>query len=372
METFLDRDLYDFTVGQAVFEHFPTTEVVYQFIDRRATVLEKPNEFLAKLKEKVEEIADTTLAMADVKYLEGLGYFKTSYLRFLQTHGLKSENVKIGIDEGKLSVKVKGTWSETIFWEVPLLAAITELYLENSPSGLANHINNLNFKKHQMAGLNFCEFGTRRRRNFNYQSMAVNILKESEGFLGTSNCHLARLYDVKNIGTTSHQWIMGNSAFCGAKTANSEAMYRWVETYEGKLGIALTDTFGTDIFLKNFDGVLSRVYDGVRQDSGSPEGFAKNIYNHYLNQGINPKYKKVLFSDGLTPLRAQEINKNLTDLPLEKVFCIGTSFTNDQKLNIVMKLVLVDGKPVVKLSDEQGKITGSIDAVNAVKKELSI
>ncbi len=39
---------------------------------------------------------------------------------------------------------------------------------------------------------------------------------------------------------------------------------------QGALGTALPDTYGTDAFLRDFDGELARMFDSVRHDSGDP------------------------------------------------------------------------------------------------------
>lgn len=64
-----------------------------------------------------------------------------------------------------------------------------------------------------------------------------------------------------------------------------------MKVYAGNLGIALSDTFGTDAFFADFDLKLSKLYDGVRHDSGDPFGFTDKLIAHYMSMEIDPMKK---------------------------------------------------------------------------------
>ena len=79
--------------------------------------------------------------------------------------------------------------------------------------------------------------------------------------------------------------------------ASTIGLQKWTETFGvGVLGIALTDTFGTPIFLKSFaqpckisgsEGkTFAQIFTGVRQDSGDPEEYVKWMRRFYDAQGI--------------------------------------------------------------------------------------
>ena len=177
------------------------------------------------------------------------------------------------------------------------------------------------------------------------------------------------MFNVKPIGTMAHEWIMGVSAFVGLEHANRFALDKWVDVYNGDLGIALTDTFGTDAFLKDFDMRLSKLYDGVRQDSGDPFRFTDKMVNHYNRMGINPSHKFIVFSNALKSCKEiVEIEKYCYRQKIGRTFAMGTWLTCDfdvahEPLNMVIKLDSINGKSVVKLSDDVGKVTGDPDAV---------
>jgi nicotinate phosphoribosyltransferase len=138
---------------------------------------------------------------------------------------------------------------------------------------------------------------------------------------------------------------------------NKIAMEEWFEEYQGDNGTALTDTLGTDLFLRDFNKLQATCYTGVRHDSGDPIEWGEKIIAHYEKLGIDPKTKTLLFSDGLDFNKAQEIFDYFKDR-INVSFGIGTFLSNDtdeDALNIVIKLQYVNGHPVAKLSDVPGK-----------------
>jgi nicotinate phosphoribosyltransferase len=179
----------------------------------------------------------------------------------------------------------------------------------------------------------------------------------------------------------AHEYISLHAALYGYKMANKIAMENWSKVYNGDLGIALTDTFTSDEFLRTFDLKSSKLFDGVRQDSGDPFEYVDKFVKHYQDMKIDPMSKVIGFTNGLNVKTAISIKEYCIG-KIKQFFGIGTFFTNDLKklniapLNIVIKLtkVLVDGRWVgaVKLSDDYGKCTGKEDDVKQAKRELNI
>jgi nicotinate phosphoribosyltransferase len=162
---------------------------------------------------------------------------------------------------------------------------------------------------------------------------------------------------------------MGTSALVGLRYANRFAFENWVEVYKGDLGIALTDTFGSEAFFKDMDLKLSKIYDGFRHDSGDPFTFVDRVIEHYRKMGIDPLKKVIVFSDALDAEAAVRLKKYCQG-KINCSFGIGTSLTNNSEffresppLNMVIKLHSINGIPVVKLSDSPEKETGEKDAL---------
>lgn len=76
-------------------------------------------------------------------------------------------------------------------------------------------------------------------------------------------------YGMKMMGTHPHEWFMFHGAQFGYKHANYMALENWVNVYDGDLGIALSDTYTSEIFLSNLSRKQAKLFDGVRCDSGN-------------------------------------------------------------------------------------------------------
>ena len=180
----------------------------------------------------------------------------------------------------------------------------------------------------------------------------------------------AMKYGLRPIGTMAHEWLMGMTVLEGLRNCNYYSLQNWVRVYNADLGIALTDTYGTPAFFKNFNVRLAKLYDGVRHDSGDAYKFTDAVVAHYKNLGIDPMSKIIVFSDGLNVAEAAKIKK-YCEGKIKCSFGIGTSLTNDfegsKALNMVIKLWSCDGVPVVKLSDSPGKVMGDPDAVRVAQ-----
>jgi nicotinate phosphoribosyltransferase len=228
---------------------------------------------------------------------------------FLKGYRFDSSEVSITQYGDQLQIVIEGYWYRTILWEVYLLSEISELYylMTNQISEMSDdQLKQRNGEKgtfFRMNDIQFADFGTRRRYSYENQDKVINQLKSYGGnkFVGTSNLAFAIDYGIKAIGTYSHELISGIASIMGYKHANRYTMDIWSHTYQGNLGIALTDCFGIDSFLQDFDLKYAKLFDGVRHDSGDPILFADKIIEHYNKLNIDPiKFNKtIVFSDAL-------------------------------------------------------------------------
>jgi nicotinate phosphoribosyltransferase len=302
--------------------------------------------------------------------------------------GYKFDPSEVGvIQKGEeLQVFIEGLWYRTILWEVPLLAMISELYFKMVNPVIYEESKIIDLAKEKstrfnLLGVSVADFGTRRRFSFLNHDRIVNTFKTygRPSFVGTSNVYFAKKYDVTAIGTHAHEWFMFHGAEFGYKMATKLALDNWIDVYRGDLGIALSDTYTSDIFFKAFDTKFAKLFDGVRQDSGDPIEFAKKVIDHYLHLRIDPLSKTIIFSDGLNANTVEEI-ANFCRNKIKISFGIGTNFTNDvgiDPLNIVIKMIEAkadnqDWVPTIKLSDNQGKHTGDEESIRLCKGILNI
>jgi len=375
INSMLDTDLYKITMQQAVLELFSNAQVEYRFTNRGKQKFNK--EFLAALKEQINLLVDISLKDDEYAWLKkSCPYFTPQYLEYLKNYRFKPEEVDCSLTaDNNLSIAIIGSWHSTILWEVPLMALISELYFKiiDTAWTFADQYTRAGTKGEELAaGRCFiAEFGTRRRRSARTQQNVITALqKECSTFIGTSNVHFAQTNGLKPIGTMAHEWVMGNSVLEGLRNANYYALQNWVRVYNADLGIALTDTYGLDAFLNNFNLRMSMLYDGVRHDSGDPYKFTDRIIDHYIKMDINPQSKTIVFSDGLDVQTAVAIAAYCKGR-IKCSFGIGTFLTNNfegsPSLNMVIKLWSVNGIPVVKLSDSPGKEMGDPNAIKVAK-----
>ncbi|EMR03169.1 nicotinate phosphoribosyltransferase [Cesiribacter andamanensis] len=385
LPSLLDNDFYKFTMQHGVVKLFPRARARYQFINRGRHPF--PPGFGDALREAVAAMSELRLTAEEKKWLAATSpYLDPTYLDFLQGYSYDPAEVTIEQRGEELHVSVEGYWYRTILWEVPLMALISELYyplsgLERVGDEQVQQTTRRKIEQYKGLGVTIAEFGTRRRHSYQVHQLVVGALKGGgeKTFVGTSNVHLARLHGVKPIGTHAHEWFMFHAARYGFKMANILGLQHWVEVYRGDLGIALSDTYTTEVFLEQFDKMFSKLFDGVRHDSGDPVAFAEKTIRHYERKGIDPLSKTIIFSDALNYEKVARIVEHCRGR-IGMSFGIGTSLTNDvsvQPMNMVIKMTETqpDGAqwiPVVKLSDERGKYTGSPEMIELAKKLLQI
>lgn len=370
----LDQDLYKLTMGRAVLERHPEVEAEYEFIDRRGTAFN--GAFLDLFAALVAEMPALRLSRDEKAWLrQACPFLGVGYLEFLENFRYDPAELDYGLaPDGRFRLAARGKWHRTIYWEVPLLALVSECYFRTVDVSWTHdgnvHRARAKGERLDAAGLSFADFGTRRRRDLRSQEDVVRALSGFAGFVGTSNVFLAHRHGTKPIGTMAHEWVMAASVLRSMRYANRDALDLWDDVYRGDLGIALTDTYGTEAFFRDFDKRLARLYDGVRQDSGDPFAFVDRVVAHYESLRIDPTTKTIVFSDALDVDKAIRLAEACRGR-IRCSFGIGTHFTNDfpgsPALNVVMKLKSVDGMPVVKLGDDPGKSTGDRDALRVAR-----
>jgi len=376
IKSILDTDLYKITMGQAIFMHYPKIDVTYHFVNRGKTIF--PTGFKEKLLKEIKDLSKLKLTSGEKLFLESIPYLKRTYIDWFANFQFNPKQVFLEQQNGELICEIKGPWYQTVYWEVPLMAIISELYFKKTnQKANGRYITRITEWKGKMfkdRQIKVADFGTRRRFSFEVQKKVLNLLirtagkAKDGGFLnGTSNVYLAMKLGLTPIGTFAHEWIQAHSAIWGYERATTEALRVWDEEFEAVLGIALSDTYTTDEFLTHFSNHYAKLFDGVRQDSGNPVMIMEKIIKHYQDLGINPKSKTFVASDNLNVVKVIAIQDACRGR-IQCSFGIGTNLTNDvdkkiKPLNMVIKLwdvTLPDGriKKVVKLSDDSGKITG--------------
>ncbi len=367
LHTLLDTDAYKLHMQQAVFHHYYDVHVAAEFRCRGDDLL---GIYADAIREQVNAMQHLTLQDEEYQWLSGLPFFKADYLNWLRDFRYKPEQVTVLNDNGKLDIRLEGPWREVIMWEVPLLAVISELAhryrspetgVEQAVAALENKLAAFSTLTEglDMSRFRLMDFGTRRRFSRDVQEAIVKRLQQEPWFVGTSNYDLARRLTLTPMGTQAHEWFQAHQQI-SPDLANSQraALAAWLEEYPNQLGIALTDCITMDAFLRDFGPEFAERYQGLRHDSGDPVEWGEKAIAHYEKLGIDPMSKVLVFSDNLDLAKAVELYRHF-NARVNLSFGIGTRLTCDipgvKPLNIVIKLVECNGKPVAKLSDSPGK-----------------
>jgi nicotinate phosphoribosyltransferase len=367
LQTLLDTDAYKLHMQQAVFHHYYDVQVAAEFRCRGDDLL---GIYADAIREQVEAMQSLRLQDDEFQWLSGLPFLKQDYLDWLRDFRYNPQQVTVRNDNGKLNIRLEGPWREVIMWEVPLLAVISELvHRYRSPEASVelaletlerklvdfNHLT----QDIDMSGFRLMDFGTRRRFSREVQQAIVERLQQESWFVGTSNYDLARRLSLTPMGTQAHEWFQAHQQISpDLATSQRVALAAWLEEYPDQLRIALTDCITMDAFLRDFGPEFAERYQGLRHDSGDPVEWGEKAIAHYHKLGIDPMSKVLVFSDNLDLKKAVDLYRHFSSR-VNLSFGIGTRLTCDipqvKPLNIVIKLVECNGKPVAKLSDSPGK-----------------
>ncbi|PRD14702.1 nicotinate phosphoribosyltransferase [Pantoea coffeiphila] len=386
LTTLLDTDAYKLHMQQAVFHRYHDVTVAAEFRCRGDDML---GLYADEIVQQIKMMATLALNDQEFTYLSGLPFFTADYLAWLKEFRYDPQQVQVRNNLGKLDIRISGPWREVIMWEVPLLALISEVvHRHRSPLVTAEMaVDKLKSKLDQFADLTadldmsrfrLMDFGTRRRFSWDVHLAIVSTLKQDFPWLvGSSNYEIARRLDIAPMGTQAHEWFQAHQQISPV-LANSQraALQAWLEEYPDQLGIALTDCITMDAFLRDFGRNFASAYQGLRHDSGEPQEWGEKAIAHYQQLGIDPLSKTLVFSDNLDLDSAVALYRHFGQR-INVAFGIGTRLTCDipqvKPLNIVIKLVECNGKPVAKLSDSPGKTICQDQAfVRALRKAFDL
>ena len=376
INSLLETDLYKFTMQQPMLHSMPTNQAEYRFVCRNTSSFPL-SELAAQLDAQLDALCKLRFTSDELAYLGTLRYLSSDYIDFLRLFQFQRHFIQVSVQGDTLSVVAKGPQVHVMGFEIYVLAIINELYFRRLAKGvdldtaiaqararlqekiviLRSYEPKAKLSKHPFE---FFDFGVRRRFSGVWQEeVASTLLKEvPQFFKGTSNVYLAKKLGITPIGTMAHEYLQTFQAVgVQLKGFQKAALESWVQEYRGDLGIALTDVVGMDAFLADFDLYFSKLFDGLRHDSGDPVIWGEKAIAHYKKLRLDAHTKRLVFSDGLDIPTAIKLHSHFADR-VQTGFGIGTNLSNDTgltPLNIVMKLVSCNNQPTAKLSDSPGK-----------------
>jgi len=379
INSLLDTDLYKITMLRTYFYRFSNCTGRFEFMCRNSDVIFTQS-MLVRINNELDHLCSLRFTEEEINRIANLRFMKNAigFFEFLRMFKLNRNCITTNLTDGKLSVTANGPIFQSSYFETFVLSIVNEVYfnetypeidLSEGNRILHDIINKIRKYTDDLNEFKFSEFGTRRRFSFHRQEHVIlELTKEFDNsiFTGTSNMYFAFKLNLTAIGTMAHEYLGLGQALpnVSLKYSQQYMLEQWSQEYNGDLGYALTDNLTSKKFFEDFGLRLAKEYDGLRHDSGCPYKWTDDVINFYKKNRIDPKTKTLVYSNGLHIEDAIKINEYRKG-EVNKNFGIGTSLTNNvgvKSLNIVMKLVEANGLPVIKISDDEGKLmTGHMD-----------
>jgi nicotinate phosphoribosyltransferase len=355
---------------QAVLHQFPGAQVSYKFKCRTTGVKLAP--YVDEIRAEIRSLCKLQFTEQELDWMRALRFIKSDFVDFLGLFRLNEKYIDVvGLPNGEIDIRIHGPWLHTILFEIPVLAIVNEVYFRNTQpvpdyvegrQRLDTKIAQL--QEDGLSDLKIADYGSRRRFSKAWHEEVLRVLTSRLGsgatgrFAGTSNALFAMKLGLTPLGTMAHEYLQACQAL-GPRLRDSQVFgfETWAREYRGDLGIALSDVYGIEPFLRDFDMYFCKLFDGARHDSGDPFTWGERMIEHYKSNRVDPLTKTLIFSDGLTVPSTIELYQRFRGR-CQLAFGIGTNLTNDlgyEPLQIVIKMVECNGQPVAKLSDTPSK-----------------
>ena len=114
----LDTDFYKLLMLQFIWKNFPRTRTSFTLLNRTASVRLGEMVDLDELREQLDETRKLKFHKSELIWLAGntfygrRGIFEPAFLEWLE-HGFRLSDYELSIDEGQLSLRFHGLWTET-------------------------------------------------------------------------------------------------------------------------------------------------------------------------------------------------------------------------------------------------------------------
>ena len=402
VRSMIDTDFYKLLMCQSVRRNRPDTHVTFSLINRTTSVRLAELVDEGELREQLDHIRTLSLTRGESTWMRGNTFygkrqmFTPEFMDWFEK--LRLPPYHLEKRDGQYELTFEGKWPEVMLWEIPALAVLMELRARAVLAEMkkfelqvlyARAMTKLWEKVERLRpleGLRIADFGTRRRHSFLWQDWCVQAMREGlgEGFVGTSNCLIAKNRDLEAIGTNAHELPMVYAALAETDEELAHAPYKvmadWHDEHDGNLRIILPDTFGTSGFLESAPDWLAG-WTGIRVDSGAPEEGAEAAIRWWRERGEDPREKMIIFSDGLDVDRITALHRRFSGR-VRCSFGWGTLLTNDFRgltpddalapFSLVCKAVSAEGQPTVKLSDNPRKAMGPADEIARYRRVFDV
>lgn len=427
MRSLLDTDFYKLLMLQFIWKHFAGTRATFAVQNRTVSVRLGEVVRLEELWEQLDAVRQLRFHKSELIWLAGntfygrRGMFEPAFLEWLEKD-FRLSDFELGVEDGQVSLRFDGLWTETTMWEIYALSIVDELKTRSALKVLNEFELDLLYARAKsrlwdkmerlkgVPGLAVSDFGTRRRHSFLWHEYVLLAMQDTLGktFTGSSNTYLAYKHDLEAMGTNAHELPMALAALADSEEELKTAQYRllelWQQTYAGELLILLPDTFGTTQFLRHAPDWVGD-WTGQRIDSKDPFAAGDEYIAWLEERGRDPRRKRLIASDALDVDKilalhayfggtivqgdawdfrvAADFEDGSRWRPERRIrFSAGwgTFLTNDFRnsnprgdgsfdpVSLVCKMTEVDGRPAVKLSDNYAKAMGTAEEIERYRR----
>lgn len=396
VRSLLDTDFYKLLMLQFIWLNFPAVHVTSEVVNRTHHVKLADEVSAEALIAQMEHVRQLRFRKSELIWLAGNTFYGTrsifspEFLAWLDT-GFRLSDYEVSQHDGQLTIRFSGLWTEVTMWEIYSLALVSEMRTRAALAKLNEMELDVLYARAKtrlwdkiellraVPDVRISEFGTRRRHSFLWQEYVVQAMRSRLGasLSGSSNTFLAYKHDLEAMGTNAHELPMVTAALADNDEALHQSQYEvlklWQKSYHGELLILLPDTFGTTQFLESAPDWVAD-WTGQRADSKDPFIAGDEYIRWLLSRGRDPRKKRLIASDALDAGEILRLHEYFTGR-IRFSAGWGTLLTNDfrdchprgesdlEPISLVCKIVTVNRRSAVKLSDNPNKATGPADEV---------
>jgi nicotinate phosphoribosyltransferase len=396
VRSLLDTDFYKLLMLQFIWKNFPQVHVTSEVVNRTVSVRLAERVGAVALIEQMEHVRGLRFRKSEMVWLAGNTFYGTrsifepKFLEWLEWD-FRLSDYQVTEHDGQLVLRFSGLWTEVTMWEIYALAIVSELKTRSALAELSELELDVLYARaktrlwdkikrlEEIEDLAISDFGTRRRHSFLWQEYAVEALRAGLGrrLTGTSNTALAYKHDLEAMGTNAHELPMAMAAMASndgeLRTSQYKVLELWQQSYGGALLVMLPDTFGTTQFLENAPDWVAD-WTGQRVDSKDPMVAGDEYIAWLMRRGRDARKKLLIASDGLDVESIVHLHQYFQGR-IRFSAGWGTLLTNDfrechprgehtlEPISLICKLMAVEGKPAVKLSDNSLKSTGPAEEI---------
>lgn len=384
----LDEDKYNFHMGDFFFHRYFDSIARYGYTCRDFGIDFAP--IYEDIKQQMVFLGELRMTSAECDWLLANSYCSEQYVESLYNNPiLDPKNVDMKLyGNGSMDIKYGGKTAYEILREVKLLPIVSELHFRHlyrdnydevvasTQEWIENEIKWLVENAHP--AFRFFEAGGRRRFSFDRHEQVLTGLwnglpKDDAGkpkfIMGTSNCLMGMKHNIPTFGTQAHQLYMFMQTVTHPAHSMTRGMDEWLEHYNGKLAIALSDTLGNAKWDRDFVKKYQEAFDGQRHDSGPEHSWGELRIDAYNRDMVDPMTKKFVFGNSLTPVTGNKYTEMFHGR-IGSVECLmgtywtnslGHRFPNHKALSQVAKMMWASpfpGSPLLPC----GKLGADIDS----------